>query len=81
MNVQANEIVKRVIKYIIEGTAVAIAMFLIVPRKVTPDEIAMIGITAGAIFAVLDNFSPSIAEGARRGAGMGLGFQQVRFLA
>lgn len=40
-------------------------------------EIALLGITAGAVFLVLDQFSPSVAAGARHGSGFGMGYNLV----
>jgi hypothetical protein len=74
-----NELLTRVIKYVVEGVAVALALFLI-PRKPLPmDEIVTITIGAAAVFAVLDIFSPSIGVTARQGAGFGIGANLVGF--
>ena len=56
------DILQRVIKYLIEGFAVAVAAYYIPRRNLNPQEIAMIAVTAAAIFAVLDLYSPSIAS-------------------
>ena len=81
MNQQISDVLTRVIKYLVEGGAVALAMYLIPNRKLPPSEIVLIALTAAAVMALLDTYSPSIADGFRRGAGFGLGAQQVRFLA
>ena len=65
------------IKYLLEGSAVAIAAYLIPRRQVTLTEIVLIALTAAAVFAVLDQFAPMVAGGARHGAGFGIGLQQV----
>lgn len=65
------------IKYILEGTAVALAVWLIPAKKIPPSEIVIIALTAAAVFAVLDQFSPQVAIGARQGSGFSLGYQQV----
>lgn len=74
---KVNEIIKRTIKYLVEGLAVALAAFYIPRKKMDPQEILMIAITASAIFAVLDMYSPTIAQGARHGAGFGIGMGMV----
>ena len=61
------------IKYLLEGLAVAVAAFYIPRRKADLQEIAMIGLTAAAVFLVLDSFSPAVAAGARQGSGFGIG--------
>lgn len=74
-----NDLLTRVLKYVIEGAAVALALVFI-PRKGLPmDEILTITIAAAAVFAVLDIFSPSIGVTARQGAGFGIGANLVGF--
>ena len=74
-----NDLLSRVIKYVVEGVAVALALFFI-PRKSLPmDEIFSITIAAAAVFAVLDIFSPSMGVTARQGSGLGLGLKLVGF--
>ena len=67
-----------VVKYILEGLAVAIAAFLIPQRNIHPVEIVMIAISAAVTFALLDKWSPGIAAGTRQGTGFGIGFNIVR---
>ena len=67
------ELVKRVIKYLIEGLAVAVVA-MIVPRKALMiDEILIIALIAAASFSILDTFVPSMGSSMRGGAGFGLG--------
>ena len=66
-----------VLKYLLEGAAVAVAAFYIPQRKVDLKEIAMISLTAAVVFMVLDVFAPSVAVGARQGAGFGIGRSMV----
>jgi hypothetical protein len=74
-----NDLLTRVIKYVVEGVAVALALFFI-PRKGLPmDEIVSITIAAAAVFAVLDIFSPSMGVVSRQGAGFGIGAKLVGF--
>ncbi len=73
------ELVKRVVKYLVEGFAVAIAAYYIPRRTMQLQEIAMIALTAAATFGVLDMYAPSIADGARQGAGFGIGANTVGF--
>jgi len=65
------------IKYLLEGLAVAVAAFFIPARRVEVKEVVLIALTAAAVFAILDQFSPSIAVSARQGAGFGIGLNQV----
>jgi len=78
--VNFGELVRRAIKYIIEGLVVAIAAYAI-PKvgKLITEEIVIIALTAAATFAVLDVFVPAMGTSARNGAGLGIGLNLVRF--
>lgn len=70
---------KSLVKYFLEGLAVALAAYYIPQGRVSVREVVMIAITAGLTFLVLDLFAPSIGSSARMGAGLGVGFKQVGF--
>lgn len=70
---------KSLMKYFLEGMAVALAAYYIPRGKVSLQEVVMIALTAGLTFLVLDMWAPSIGSGARMGAGLGIGFKQVGF--
>jgi hypothetical protein len=81
MDFSVAEIINRVIKYLIEGLAVAAAAIFI-PRKPLPmDEVATVAVLAAVVFAILDAVSPSMGVTSRQGAGLGLGFKLVGFPA
>ena len=63
------------IKYLLEGLGVALAAFYIPHKNLTFNEIILIALTAAATFALLDQFSPGVAAGARQGTGFGIGLQ------
>lgn len=67
------EVVKRAVKYLIEGAAVAVAAYYIPQTEMQIEEIVMIAITAAATFALLDMYAPSIGNAARQGTGFGIG--------
>lgn len=69
--------IKSIIKYITEGCAVGVAVYLIPTKKLKMQEILIIAITASAIFAILDEYSTKIASGTRQGMGLGIGLQHV----
>ena len=73
------ELVKRIIKYLIEGLMVAIAAFAIPKVSLNLEEIALISLTAAATFSILDTYVPSFGVSARSGAGFGIGANLVRF--
>ncbi len=67
----------QLVKYVLEGLAVAVAAFFIPRKNINALEILLIGITAAATFAVLDMFSPFVGTSARQGAGFGIGYNMV----
>ena len=69
------ELVKRIIKYLVEGLMVAIAAFAIPQRSLNLEEIGAIALTAAATFAILDTYIPSMGISARQGTGLGLGLK------
>tara|TARA_B110000211_G_C14092359_1_gene559887 strand:+ start:7799 stop:8089 length:291 start_codon:yes stop_codon:yes gene_type:complete len=73
------EIVKRAVKYLVEGAAVAVAAYYIPQKKMELEEIIMIALTAAATFALLDMYAPSIGTAARQGAGFGIGANLAGF--
>lgn len=77
--VDFGELLKRAIKYLVEGLMVAIAAFAIPKRSLNLDEVGMIALTAAATFSILDTYVPSMAANARSGAGFGLGANLVGF--
>ena len=79
LNLDMQEIVKRIIKYLVEGMMVAIAAFVIPQRTLKMDEVILIALTAAATFSILDTYVPSLAVSARTGAGFGIGANLVGF--
>ena len=73
------EVVKRAVKYLVEGLGVAVAMYLIGKNKFQMEEILLVGLVAASLFAILDLMAPSISYAARQGAGFGLGANLVGF--
>jgi len=79
MGIDLGELLKRAIKYLVEGLMVAIAAFAIPKRSLNLDEVALIALTAAATFSILDTYLPSMAVNARSGAGLGIGANLVGF--
>jgi len=79
MNPGMGELVKRAIKYLVEGIMVAIVAFVIPQKPLKFDEIAIIALMAAATFSILDTFVPSMGASARSGAGFGIGANLVGF--
>jgi hypothetical protein len=70
-----NELIKRVIKYLIEGLMVAIAAFAIPKRSLNIEELISISLTASCTFAILDTYLPSVSVSTKQGLGLGLGLR------
>ena len=75
----ASELLTRIIKYFLEGLAVAVAMIIIPQKTPKVEEIMTIAVIAATVFAILDMLSPSVGLTARQGAGFGLGANLVGF--
>ena len=79
MGVDFADLIKRLVKYALEGLAVAVACWLLPGKKLRTDEIGTIALTALAVFAILDIYAPSVGSSARTGAGFGIGANLVGF--
>jgi ABC-type Co2+ transport system permease subunit len=73
------ELIKRAIKYLIEGLVVAVVATIVPRKQLNVEEIVIIALTAAATFSILDVFIPSMGASARNGAGLGLGLNLVKF--
>jgi ABC-type Co2+ transport system permease subunit len=73
------ELIKRAIKYLIEGIVVAIAAFAIPKKQLNIEEVVVIALMAAATFSILDVFIPSMGSGVRSGASFGIGANLVGF--
>lgn len=73
------ELIKRIVKYVIEGLIVAIAAFAIPKQSMNVMEIGLLALTAAATFSILDTFIPSMGVSARNGTGLGIGLNLSGF--
>jgi len=73
------ELIKRIVKYLVEGLMVAIAAYAIPKQSLNIEEIMLIALTAAATFSILDTYVPSMGMTARSGAGFGIGANLVGF--
>jgi len=69
--------IQSLVKYLLEGVAVAAAAFYLTKKKSDVHEILMIALVAAGTFLVLDQFAPAVASGARQGSGFGIGMNLV----
>jgi len=79
MYVNFQEVLKRAIKYLVEGLMIAIAAYAIPKKSLDIEEIAILALVAAATFSILDTYIPTIGSSARTGAGFGLGANLVGF--
>jgi ABC-type Co2+ transport system permease subunit len=72
-----NFTLQNLIKYALEGIAVAVAAFYLTNKKQSIQEVILLGLVAALTFLVLDLFAPAVGAGARHGSGFGIGFNLV----
>lgn len=77
--IDMGDLVTRLVKYVLEGLAVAVAAFVLPGKTLKWGEVAMIALVATATFAILDIYAPSVGSSARTGAGFGIGANLVGF--
>jgi hypothetical protein len=62
-----SDLVMRLVKYFLEGLAVAIAAYVLPGKTLKVSEVGMIALVATATFAILDIYAPSVGASARTG--------------
>ena len=73
------DLLQRIVKYLVEGMMVAIAAYAIPKRSLKMEEIILIALTGAATFSILDTYVPRMGASARSGAGFGIGANLVKF--
>jgi hypothetical protein len=76
------EVLRRMLKYFVEGVAVGVVAYYLAPKSKGKDNkeyVLLIAVTAAATFAILDMYTPSISSAARTGAGFGIGANLTGF--
>ena len=79
MTFDFSEMIKRIIKYIIEGLIVAVVAYAIPKQSLKLEEIMVIALCAAATFSILDVFLPAMGQGVRQGASLGVGLNLAQF--
>lgn len=72
-----SKILFNVIKYALEGSAIAIAASIVSKGKLSVLKTVTLAVTASLIFLILDMYAPIIGNGTRHGTGFGLGFSMI----
>jgi ABC-type Co2+ transport system permease subunit len=73
------ELIKRIIKYLVEGLMVSLVAYAIPKQSLKLEEISLIALTAAATFAILDTYLPAMSVGVHQGAAFGIGANLVGF--
>lgn len=73
------ELIKRIIKYLVQGLMVALVAYAIPKQSLKLEEISLISLTAAATFCILDTYLPAMSVAAHTGAGFGIGANLVGF--
>ena len=60
MDFNVREIMKRVIKYLVEALVVALACYAIPKKALELEEVALIALVAAATFSILDTYIPRL---------------------
>lgn len=60
MDFNLREIMKRVVKYVVEAVIVAIACVAIPKKALDLEEIALIALVSAATFSILDTYMPRL---------------------
>lgn len=69
--------VHTLVRYLVEGYALAIAAYVIPNKKTQFNEITAIALIAALTLFVLDLLSDDVAKGVRLGSGFGIGINLV----
>jgi hypothetical protein len=75
----ARELCKRVVKYVLEGLVVAIAAILLPKNKPDFEAVIALALVAASTFAIVDTMMPSLSTPLNMGVGFGIGANLVNF--
>ena len=75
----ARELCKRVVKYVLEGLVVAIAAILLPKSKPDFEAVIALALVAASTFAIVDTMMPSLSTPLNMGVGFGIGANLVNF--
>jgi ABC-type thiamin/hydroxymethylpyrimidine transport system permease subunit len=75
-----NDLIQRLIKYLVVGLAVAVCAVLIPKKSPAVEEVTALALAAACTMAIVDTFTnPVIAHSLNQGLGFGLGANLVGF--
>lgn len=71
------DVLTKLLKYALEGLAVAVVAYILPKSKLQPSEILFIALTAAAVLSILDLLAPVMSTSARQGVGFGAGLNLI----
>jgi len=82
MSIKNKILLRKVLKYLVEGFAIAFVAFYLPRRKLKISEIFALSLTAATTLLILDTFTENnVSDGTRFGVGFGVGANLVGFPA
>ena len=75
----SRELCKKVVKYILQGAIISIAVLLLQKNKPDFEAVIALGLIASSTYAIIDLFAPSLTMPVNLGVGFGIGAQLVGF--
>ncbi len=73
IQLNVDDLVRKALKYALEGVAVAIAAKLLPDNNLSLTQLIVIAFTTALVFAIIDGMAADVAFGVRTGAGLAIG--------
>jgi hypothetical protein len=77
--IDTRELCRRVVKYLLMGVVIATCSLVLPKQKLDLEAVLALSLVAGATFAIIDTFMPSMSYPVQLGAGFGIGAGMVGF--
>ncbi len=75
----SRELCRRVVKYLLMGTIIAVCALVLPEKKLDLASITAMALVSAATFAIIDTFIPTMSYPVQLGAGFGIGAGLVGF--
>ena len=77
--IDTRELCRRVVKYLLMGAVIAVCSLVLPKQKLDLESVLALSLVAGATFAIIDTFIPTMSYPVQLGAGFGIGAGLVGF--
>jgi hypothetical protein len=77
--IDTRELCRRVVKYLLMGVVIATCSLVLPKQKLDLEAVLALSLVAGATFAIIDTFMPTMSYPVQLGAGFGIGAGMVGF--